>query len=712
MSKNTTNLKLYKKEPDIDLKDKFDVKTMLNDNWDKIDQHAAQTDQRIEVNENARHVHGNKSVLDKITQGLLDKWDTVTGKAEQTEVDENTSARHIHSNKSVIDNLRQSDLDNVNNLSASVSRNAAKISGNSEMTVKLVKNLLEKKVIDSAPEGSSISIEDFNDNSWIDLTSTATYNSEEKKVVATGKQKLVLKTKSLKIPISKPKVMIYLDEIKKAVLQEDATNTNLLKLRTNNYELVVGSKLIVGEGNVRDVDIIKGGTEKIDVDYIERPKELSVSGSTNLGGRSVCHAEGYRFDFFEEGLGYKIVKCKGEEVVESVNENNISSTLLAGSIAFHKESKSILVTYNNVGNVYVAIYNLDLIKKDSYLVEKGITNNYGHTLDMDGNNGVIAYKYRNGTTSSYSTVIKIKKFTLDTDGVLVFGLSHILNSGSAEFGDVFTHISVISVGVHFFLVNTGSQNTNLYVWTDIEIVGFTNWSVDSSVYYKTIKTNAMGSSNPFIYRKTNGSDKGRIFVAYTSTSPYNLIVTYTDDNFASLSDISTVFSSGEMSITEDINGNVYILYNQGTGSIDMRIVQDGQNNVGDSIRLLTETTSNITKPNTAKEQPDNFTSPMFNYFEGNDLKKGGKYSVVVGTGYEATISGSPITLSKDTELFIENQIKVKYNNVLLNLTSYSEKSMENLIELSGVIPSSSEANIEVEFENNGAQLVGYFEGGV
>jgi hypothetical protein len=38
--------------------------------------------------------------------------------------------------------------------------------------------------------------------------------------------------------------------------------------------------------------------------------------------------------------------------------------------------------------------------------------------------------------------------------------------------------------------------------------------------------------------------------------------------------------------------------------------------------------------------------------------------------------------------------------------------MVNLIELSGVIPSSSDANIEVEFENNGAQLVGYFEGGV
>lgn len=48
MSKNTANLNLYKKEPLLDKEDKFDIKTMLNDNWDKIDQHAEQTDQKIQ----------------------------------------------------------------------------------------------------------------------------------------------------------------------------------------------------------------------------------------------------------------------------------------------------------------------------------------------------------------------------------------------------------------------------------------------------------------------------------------------------------------------------------------------------------------------------------------------------------------------------------------------------------------------------------------
>ncbi|MTK12099.1 MAG: hypothetical protein F8N39_08430 [Clostridiaceae bacterium] len=37
MASNTPNLNLYKKDPTIDGNDTFNIKTMLNDNWDKID---------------------------------------------------------------------------------------------------------------------------------------------------------------------------------------------------------------------------------------------------------------------------------------------------------------------------------------------------------------------------------------------------------------------------------------------------------------------------------------------------------------------------------------------------------------------------------------------------------------------------------------------------------------------------------------------------
>lgn len=37
MSKYTDNLNLYEKEPDIDGNDTFNITTMMNDNWDKID---------------------------------------------------------------------------------------------------------------------------------------------------------------------------------------------------------------------------------------------------------------------------------------------------------------------------------------------------------------------------------------------------------------------------------------------------------------------------------------------------------------------------------------------------------------------------------------------------------------------------------------------------------------------------------------------------
>lgn len=37
MASNTPNLNLYKKDPTVDGNDTFNIKTMLNDNWDKID---------------------------------------------------------------------------------------------------------------------------------------------------------------------------------------------------------------------------------------------------------------------------------------------------------------------------------------------------------------------------------------------------------------------------------------------------------------------------------------------------------------------------------------------------------------------------------------------------------------------------------------------------------------------------------------------------
>jgi len=38
MASNTPNLELYKKDPITDGDDTFNLKTMINDNWDKIDE--------------------------------------------------------------------------------------------------------------------------------------------------------------------------------------------------------------------------------------------------------------------------------------------------------------------------------------------------------------------------------------------------------------------------------------------------------------------------------------------------------------------------------------------------------------------------------------------------------------------------------------------------------------------------------------------------
>ena len=43
LASNTTNLNLYKKDPIADKDQTFNITTMMNENWDKIDQNAGQT---------------------------------------------------------------------------------------------------------------------------------------------------------------------------------------------------------------------------------------------------------------------------------------------------------------------------------------------------------------------------------------------------------------------------------------------------------------------------------------------------------------------------------------------------------------------------------------------------------------------------------------------------------------------------------------------
>lgn len=75
-----------------------------------------------------KHSHNNKSVLDKLTQSLLDAWnaaythisDTVKHitAAERTNWDDAYSKRHTHTNKGVIDKLTQAMLDKLSGIAA------------------------------------------------------------------------------------------------------------------------------------------------------------------------------------------------------------------------------------------------------------------------------------------------------------------------------------------------------------------------------------------------------------------------------------------------------------------------------------------------------------------------------------------------------------------------------------------------------------------
>lgn len=79
MASNTPNLNLYKKDPTVDGNDTFNIKTMLNDNWDKIDTEVAKKANQKDFNS---HLADSTS---HVTAAERTAWNS---KAEKTYVDE------------------------------------------------------------------------------------------------------------------------------------------------------------------------------------------------------------------------------------------------------------------------------------------------------------------------------------------------------------------------------------------------------------------------------------------------------------------------------------------------------------------------------------------------------------------------------------------------------------------------------------------------
>lgn len=85
MSSNTPFLDLYKKNPETDKQDTFNIKTMMNDNWDKIDEKTGIHEARISTNERSitdlqgRTDEIEKQISSEISgNGVLSNQDPVT----------------------------------------------------------------------------------------------------------------------------------------------------------------------------------------------------------------------------------------------------------------------------------------------------------------------------------------------------------------------------------------------------------------------------------------------------------------------------------------------------------------------------------------------------------------------------------------------------------------------------------------------------------
>lgn len=87
MGSYTKNMNLYKADPVADAKDTFNIKKMLNDNWDKIDEKTvAKVEEALKSFDYLSMQPGNRTTDTLTTQDGLDTWTSVITDADGHEV--------------------------------------------------------------------------------------------------------------------------------------------------------------------------------------------------------------------------------------------------------------------------------------------------------------------------------------------------------------------------------------------------------------------------------------------------------------------------------------------------------------------------------------------------------------------------------------------------------------------------------------------------
>lgn len=522
----------------------------------------------------------------------------------------------------------------------------------------------------------------FADNSNIDDSATATYDSTNKLVQFTGAQTLKMKDENFD-SFNNLELNLYPDKINKATIKGAVNNSTTVITDTIDKPLTVGDKLFMN--NVFN-EILNCTENYADYDHSTPVSVVNNAYATSATARPQVLSNGWIVTCVVDGSPYfRFFVSK---------DNGATWALLCYLGTCTGYTGWAMTSFGT--EIYFLLARLDQIqftKFDATNMIFGSLFNDGITIDTQtsvGSGCSIAISSTGVLTAAWCS----KNSTYPNS-------FNIRSAKSVDGGVTWTkqdgHSGVDQVNTYNINSSNSSYPYVIYNKNGIPCIIF-NWVATSyhtiyiNIYNNGWDSNDNGSGKILYYNSTYdplnpiatlqkyGTNAGRIWVTWysmdsTDTGENNIRVSYSDDGGITWS-TPTKLTSGNTyqqyspTITSDINGNVYIMWYGITATnpahFNIRQIMWNGTIWGSITEITSQNTLNIQLPSTC-DNYYNFTNPITIWQDSQSTRIAFYGKFIAKEGYTLTMK-EPTTLSDGDKISIAD-FSAKQDTIDLTLDS-------------------------------------------
>ncbi|EDK33945.1 phage tail protein [Clostridium kluyveri] len=572
-----------------------------------------------------------------------EKTGNVVLKASDIKTDDGTTLEEVNSNFKSHEADNETEFSNLNARINNLNTNDIQVR-NEIMDVKL--KLKEQTAIDFVNKTGVGFYDTFADNSNIAPETTASYDSENKRVNFPSVEPYTVKATSDYNGVA----LINVDKV--VGVGDKIDNTNVI----TNVSSVNNS---VTYDRATPVSVVNSGYT---TSATARPQVLSN------GWIVTCE-----FDSTGGNLYFKVSKDNGASFQALCSVLSISTTTYFAMCSY---GTNIYVIFTNSTNVFKVIFDVTTVTNASQninSIDSQTSIGAGCSIAVSSTGTLTAaWCSKNSNYSNTNNIRSAKSI----DGGITWtkqdgtsGVDQVTVRGATTLGYVNPYVQYDKNNSPIIFSSYDCSAYKILA----QIYNGSSWS-EKTAY--TAESTSYTQAHPTATLQKYGTNAGRIWVVWhgldnTDTSVFNIYLSYSDDNGISWSSKQKLTSGNSYeqaypSITSDINGYVYILWHGVNSAVSTSYKQIKQiiwngSSWSSLISVTSVTTNQCLYPSTC-DNYNNFTNPITIWQDSQNTRVAfyGKWTIGTIT-YDITLT-DPVTVSENEELLIypiEKMLKMK-----------------------------------------------------